>query len=456
MEKGPCGLSDGMAYNNSSRVETKRSQKWFLDGPEADVLPNKRQAVEVPIHTSLSGLLNSNLSPWGNVSSFQSVAGQFTERLFDMETVRTINFNDGDSPSIESGCINLGRKAIADPFACDPLFGLSISHSLEDPRPGPSYGIKKVKVSQVKETENFMSGLVGHEYSRHDSTISACDAYRHASDTSVAMGLSFDKGDVNVISGSETLNRADGNFISMGHSYHKGDDSNISISQTYKEDNAALSIGYSFVKDGSNIRTMRETFPKDNDAFCTSHTLKDNDDGGPVGLPFSRVDRSIFPVGQTFSSGSGDTVSVGLTYNNMDVNAMLIGRTSNKKDDNDLSIRHCLNKSESTIISFGGLNDDGELNSTRCYDLLKGHSSVRSAEELKEKGLIDSNADLLENAAQMTNSGDPFSKEKVKQKANKTAPPNNFPSNVRSLLSTGILDGVPVKYVSWSREVNYC
>ena len=38
-------------------------------------------------------------------------------------------------------------------------------------------------------------------------------------------------------------------------------------------------------------------------------------------------------------------------------------------------------------------------------------------------------------------------------KTSKKVPANNFPSNVKSLLSTGLLDGVPVKYVSWSREV---
>ncbi|TKY62241.1 hypothetical protein E2542_SST12097 [Spatholobus suberectus] len=35
----------------------------------------------------------------------------------------------------------------------------------------------------------------------------------------------------------------------------------------------------------------------------------------------------------------------------------------------------------------------------------------------------------------------------------KKAPSNKFPSNIRSLLSTGILDGVPVKYKTWSRQL---
>lgn len=462
MAKGPGGLSDGgeMAYDNSSRVEPKRSQQWFIDGTEPELLPNKKQAVEVPNHTSFSGLLNSNISPWGNASSFQSVAGQFTERLFDLETARTVNFDDRDNPSVGIGSMNLGRKVIEDPFGSDSTFGLSISHSLEDPRSGLNYGgIRKVKVSQVKDSENFMSGSVGHGYVRDDNTMSASHAYRKAGDTSVPMGLSFNKGDENVISVSETFNRADGNFISMGQSYDTGDNSHISMGQTYKDDNTDISMGYSFVKDENNVMTMRETFTKDKDTISMSHTFKDSNGDVPVSQPFSKVDSSIISMGQTFNKGSDNTISIGHTYNNVDDNTMSIGRTCNKMDDNDLSMRHCLSKGESTIISFGGLNDDDDSNPSGrlicSYDLLMGQSSVRSSEELNEKGLLDSNADALANAAQMTNPGDSFSKKKVEQKANKKAPPNNFPSNVRSLLSTGMLDGVPVKYVAWSREVNY-
>ncbi|MCD9642616.1 hypothetical protein HAX54_029499 [Datura stramonium] len=44
------------------------------------------------------------------------------------------------------------------------------------------------------------------------------------------------------------------------------------------------------------------------------------------------------------------------------------------------------------------------------------------------------------------------SKQKGKKTPKSPRPRNNFPSNVKSLMSTGILDGVPVKYVSWSRD----
>jgi hypothetical protein len=44
---------------------------------------------------------------------------------------------------------------------------------------------------------------------------------------------------------------------------------------------------------------------------------------------------------------------------------------------------------------------------------------------------------------------------RIKEPKTRKAPPNNFPSNVKSLLSTGMFDGVPVKYVSWSRDVSF-
>ncbi|KAI8563040.1 hypothetical protein RHMOL_Rhmol03G0082200 [Rhododendron molle] len=42
---------------------------------------------------------------------------------------------------------------------------------------------------------------------------------------------------------------------------------------------------------------------------------------------------------------------------------------------------------------------------------------------------------------------------KEDKKGSKKPTSNNFPSNVRSLLSTGMLDGVPVNYVAWLREI---
>jgi len=80
-----------------------------------------------------------------------------------------------------------------------------------------------------------------------------------------------------------------------------------------------------------------------------------------------------------------------------------------------------------------------------------GQSLAQRSESLSEKGLVESDVDATANASNVTSSAsETVSKED--KKGSKKPTSNNFPSNVRSLLSTGMLDGVPVKYIAWSRE----
>uniref|UniRef100_A0A5B7BI22 Tify domain-containing protein n=1 Tax=Davidia involucrata TaxID=16924 RepID=A0A5B7BI22_DAVIN len=502
MAKGPGCLTDGeMTYDNSSRIEPKRSHQWFMEGTEAELFPNKKQAVEVSGHNSFSGLLNSNVSPWGNASSFHSVAGQYNERLFDPETARTINFDDRNIPSVGTGNINMGRKVIEDPFGNDSSFGLSISHTLEDPRSGINYGgIRKVKVSQVKDSENFMSMSMGQAYTRGDNNnMSMPHAYSKTDDSSISMGLSFNRGDDNIILMGDTYNRDNNNFISMGQPYNKGDESNVLMGHTYKENNNGISMGQSFSKDDDNITTIGQTFNKgddntismsdtfkennnamsmsqsfskgdnnittmgqtfnkgDDNTISMGHFFKENSNGIPMGQSFSKGDNNITAMGQTFNKEDDNTISMGHSYNKVDDNTITMGRTYSKVNNNNVSVGHSFSKGESNIISFGGFHDDEDINSSGrlicSYDLLMGQSSAQRSEALNEKGLVESNSDALVSAAQMTASGvETVSKKKEEQKGSKKVPPNNFPSNVRSLLSTGMLDGVPVKYIAWSRE----
>ncbi|KAA8518863.1 hypothetical protein F0562_016362 [Nyssa sinensis] len=490
MAKGPGCLTDGeMTYDNSSRIEPKRSHQWFMDGSEAELFPNKKQAVEVSGHNSFSGLLNSNVSTWGNASSFHSVAGQYNERLFDPEATRTINFDDRNILSVGTGNINMGRKVLEDPFGNDSSFGLSISHTLEDPRSGINYGgFKKVKVSQVKDSENFMSMSMGHAYTREDNNnMSMPHAYSKADDSSISMGLSFNRGDDNVMLMGDTYNRDNNNFISMGQPYNKGDESNI-LGHTYKDNNNGISMGQSFSKDDNNITTIGQTFNKgDDNTISMSHTFKENNNAMSMGQSFSKGGNNITTMGQTFNKGDDNTISmghifkensndipVGLSFNKGDNKLSAMGQTINKGDENtitmghtyskvsnnNVSAGHSFSKGESNIISFGGFHDDDDdddINSSGrlicSYDLLIGQSSDQRSEALSKKGLVESNSDALVTVPQMTASGaETVSKKKEEQKGSKKVPPNNFPSNVRSLLSTGMLDGVPVKYIAWSRE----
>ncbi|CAK9147236.1 unnamed protein product [Ilex paraguariensis] len=489
MAKVPGSLSDGaMVYDNSSRIEPKRSHQWFMDSSEAELFPNKKQAVEVPNHTSFSGLLNSNVSPWGNASSLRSAADQFTERLFDPETVRTINFDDRCVSSVGIGNMNVGRKGIEDPFGNDSSFGLSMSHALEDPRLDLNFGgIRKVKVSQVKDSENLMSVSIGHAYTRgENNTMSATHAYSKADDNHISMGLSFNRGDDNIMSMGDTYTREDSNFISMGQPYNKSDNIDISMGHTfkenngaismghaykennsaismghaYKENNSAISMGQSLSKDDGNISTMGQTFSKgDGIAVSLGHTFNENNNAVLISQHFSKDSCNNTSVCQTFNNGADNTLSMGHSDKGDENSISMCHTYNNIVSNNNLSMGPSFGKGESNIISFGGgFNEDDDINPSGklicSYDLLMGQPSVQRSETPSEKGLVESNTDALVRSAQSA-FGETVSKKKEEQKVTKKAPLNNFPSNVRSLLSTGMLDGVPVKYSAWSREVNH-
>ncbi|XP_048225685.1 uncharacterized protein LOC8262016 isoform X2 [Ricinus communis] len=414
MAKGAAAINDGeINYDNSSRIELKRSHQWFMDGPEAELFSNKKQAVGVPTNNLFTGMLNSNISSWGDASGFQSISAHLSERLFDSEPAKTANFDDRSIPSLSSEKVNMGRKVDEDPFGNDSSFGLSMSHTLEDPRSSLNYGgIRKVKVSQVKESENIMPVSLENDYNRVDcnNTMSTSHTYDHTDESTKSMDLAYNKGNGNIMSMGETYDRESNIFISMGQPYNKGDDS----MSAYKENNNAMAIHHTFSNDDNHLISMGQSY---------------------------KPDENTISMGHLFNKGNDSTALMGQIYN--------------KGDNNNFSIVQGYNKGESTIISFGGYDDDdanpsGRLIST--YDMLMAQSSLQSSEVINENEVITSNVDALLSATHTTASGIENAKKKEDLKTCKKVPSNNFPSNVRSLLSTGMLDGVPVKYIAWSRE----
>ncbi|XP_024021997.1 uncharacterized protein LOC21392262 isoform X2 [Morus notabilis] len=402
MTKGSGCVNDGeMTYDNSSRIEQKRSYQWFADGPEVELFPNKKQAVvEVPNNNPFPGMLSSNASPWGTAPNFPPYPGHVAERLFESEAARNVGFDERNVSSIPAEKMNVVRKVNEDPYGKNSSFGLSVSNVLEDPsRSGLTYGLgfRKVKVSEVKDTENLMSVSMGQAYSKgNDNTLSISHSYNKLGENSLS------------ILGGDTFERTDNGFISMGQPFIKGDGS-ISIDQTFKENNHTISADQTFSKS---------------------------------------------------VNGSISTTS-SLVYGKVQESTVLPSHALNKGDDNVTSIGHSYNKGESTIISFGGCDDDygDDANALErlmsTYEMLMGKTSVLKTEEVIEKELVNSlNADALVNASPHVTSASTksFCKKKDDHKVSKKASPNTFPPNVRSLLSTGMLDGVPVKYISWSRE----
>ncbi|CAK7342854.1 unnamed protein product [Dovyalis caffra] len=389
MAKGAGCINDGdINYDNSpSRIESKSSSKsshqWLMDGTEAELFPNKKQAIG-------------------------SVSGDFTERFSDSETNRTVNFDNRSITSVSSGKFSsIGRNLDEHLFGNDSSFSLSMHHILEDPRTGLNYGgIRKVKVSQVRESENVMPASMEHALSRVDNNTMSI-AHSHDKDENIiSMGLAYNKRDGNVMP-MGTYDRENNSFISMLKAYNNGDDY-ISMSQTYKENDNATPMDHTF----SN---------------CENNTIR-------MGQTYSKVDENAISIGHIYNKGNGGMVPVDQTYD--------------KDDNSNMSIGQSYNKGESTIISFGGYDDDGTNCSgklTSRYELLMAQSSFQRSEVGNDNELVKSNGIALVSAAHVAASGtDNASKKKVDIKTAKKVLPDNFPSNVRSLLSTGMLDGVPV------------
>ncbi|XP_076916294.1 uncharacterized protein LOC143575946 [Bidens hawaiensis] len=103
--------------------------------------------------------------------------------------------------------------------------------------------------------------------------------------------------------------------------------------------------------------------------------------------------------------------------------------------------------------SFGGFQDESEIDtlsrSANGYygKDMNNYGLSFDVNTLETPGIKEFDAVAVENTNQAVKS-----KNKTEVKAVKKEAPNSFPSNVRSLMATGILDGVPVKYVSVSRE----
>ncbi|KAK7393637.1 hypothetical protein VNO78_22195 [Psophocarpus tetragonolobus] len=410
MGKSPGCLNDGdMTNDNSSRIESKRAHQWFMDDHEVDLFPNKKLAVEAPNNLS-SGMLNSNISVWGNSSGFHSLSGHFTEQLF-APNAATMIFEDANNPSVSiDDRLSLERKDNMDPFGSESSFGLSISTALENPGlVFHSEEIRKVNVNEVKESENVMPVTTNNPYDRGVSDYVANPCLYKEDDNTISRSLAYNKGVANIITMDGTYDRTNHNFMSMSQSYNKGDDSS-SIHPTFNEICNTMSIDKGFSKVDSNVRSIAQAYKAYDDSVLTNHLYNKVDNG---------------------------TISMHHTYH---------------KERNDVPfVSHSYNKGESTIISFGGCDDDTTLSDLFIsdYELLMCQALPHESEVVNEKELVRSSSSTAQTSAP---EAEHVPKTKGEIKMSKKATSNNFPSNVRSLLSTGMLDGLSVKYKAWSRE----
>ncbi|XP_021641946.1 uncharacterized protein LOC110636519 isoform X2 [Hevea brasiliensis] len=337
------GADGDPPFDSPSRIEPKRSHQWFVNAAEPELFPNKKQARQTPNSTSSSQISCANISSLDNPSGFQSVPNQFIYHLFGPETARSVDFSERTMCPVTDDS--------------NASVSLSISHTLEDPEACLSCnGFRKVKVNQVKDSNNGVHDPKGH-------------SFINESNSDISTGHAFNRENEN-------------SFISMGQAYDK-EHGNVTL------------MGHSYNRDAHIVST------------CTAY-IKGDDNSMP--------------------------------------------------DDNSIPISETYNKEDANMISFGGFhNARGIIPVGRpisSYEQSYNQSLVQTPEAIHEKELDMSNANAAASNTQVAKSKpESVSRNKQEVKTTRREAPNSFPSNVRSLISTGMLDGVPVKYVSLSREL---
>lgn len=162
-------------------------------------------------------------------------------------------------------------------------------------------------------------------------------------------------------------------------------------------------------------------------------------------------DMVIIPVGQDYNK---DIENVNLMRHAYEECGQIKSRdfAYYKEDPTAVSVADAY-KEEGNIISFDGFNDERDIipvgRSVGGLDESDSQSSLQISKEDGRKQVATSNANVMR---VVKSRSDFVSKNKPESKPSRKEAPNSFPSNVRSLISTGMLDGIPVKYVSVSCE----
>lgn len=173
---------------------------------------------------------------------------------------------------------------------------------------------------------------------------------------------------------------------------------------------------------------------------------------------FNRENETSFiSMSHSYDKEYDNVTLMGHTYNRLDAEVRPTSPIYSKGDEIPLSMGSTYSKDVSNMISFGGFHEGHDVIATGQpvggFESTYNQSSDQNPEAPSDKQLDALNANQVASATRVAKSKpDSMSKSKPEVKSTRKESPNSFPSNVRSLISTGMLDGVPVKYVSLSRE----
>ncbi|KAL2544115.1 hypothetical protein Fot_13348 [Forsythia ovata] len=293
-------------------------------------------------------------------------------------------------------------------------------------------GVRKVKVNQVV-SENHLSEFVGKSFNHGDrnkmispifhrtgNDMSLAPAYNTGDGSTIAVDPGFCKTDEMIISVGQASNKRDGNFMLMGHHYNGIDNNLLSVGQAFDKRNYNfISTGEQCEKENGNLMSIGPNYYKGHENFIALDAF------------YNKANEGFMSAAPTYDKGGIDITSMTSIHGQQDATVASLGTVYNNGNSGILSMGQNHNNGKSSTISFGGFQDNPD--------------------ESDLSGRLISDHDLLLNRFSAQPPG------ALGQQGSVTYPKYECCFNIYfkdRLLSTGILDGVPVKYVSWSREKN--
>ncbi|XP_075519854.1 uncharacterized protein LOC142553466 isoform X1 [Primulina tabacum] len=157
-------------------------------------------------------------------------------------------------------------------------------------------------------------------------------------------------------------------------------------------------------------------------------------------------ENTLISMGQPYDKEVGNTALMVHSYDIIDANIRSMGSTFGKGIDNTMSLTSSSKKKESDSICFGCYNGESIVDvlsrPVSSYTLMYEPCPVQTSETHNKPKTVVPNGHSPKSRLDST------PRSKLETKPARKEAPNSFPSNVRRLLATGILEGVPVKYVS--------
>lgn len=407
---------NGEVADASTRNEHKRGYQWFVGSHEQELFFSKKQAIESDSKGISSGATVTSYPLWSDISSSQS-GGHIGDHLVNPKTVQCSNLSQKNVLSTVSALHHMEKWGSEDQFGNNSATCFSMSQTVEDPLCLNS-GVRKVMLNDIRILQNCLPEFVQNSDPGKKNE-KPCTMFQNVEQA-------CSKRDVMVK--NQFFSGIDDNMLSVGQAFNRRFYDTGSIAEQFEKNSG------NFVSIGSTCQGQENFFAVD---------------------PFYNKANETFNISASSSYNKGDRDFTSLTYvhGQQDATFMPQRTVHSKENSMMLSLGENHENDKQTTISFGRFQDDPDDSDTSgrlicSRDILLSQLSAQSSAALGQP--VEQITAYVSSVAASRTDGTLKNLEPKTKKGTS----NNFPANVKSLLSTGILDGIPVKYISWSREKN--